>query len=924
MQNNKIYLSFDLSGNFLCSQEDNVKIYAGSVASVEYIVKFSKNLGPNDYVYISFTRADNKKTSPLLCERVLDNTFRHLSTGEELDIELETAETMIANVSIKSRDIVTNISAIKTQASVELPVYPGSQFTPGVAEEGIVHNFEEHLIGVERDTIKKYNINELDELVIPFDSDGYKQAPAFYVGYEHEVNYINHEDASTKSRIVKGSLLVVSETADDNIIQSEYLFVNNNIFARTLKLNESHDVVAPAEFNDITGGADGKSVFIKFAEDAYGTNAQNEWHLGLDYMGLYIGYNEPSGFGSYKWARFVGEQGPRGEIGRPGVQGIRGEKGEEGKGVASVSFVKILDNGDWQYSINLTDGSNYPIIIPKGEKGERGVDGNTGATGAKGEKGDPGINGNDFTIKGRVSSTGALPALTAKDVGTAYLVGTMPPRRVWLWGYNEDGELDWLDEGYLQGPKGETGETGATGATGAKGDDGVNGTGIASIEPSGTDIAGNNIYTISLTDGRSYNIVIPKGTDGAAGTVVKVDGKIVAEFNADEKADKTDIVNLEQAKADKAAVEALNSAKANKAEVEALDAAKASKADVDALQSTKADKAELPIGLPIGSIIMGAIPLNDASVHLLDGGTISQTGIYSDFCTYLKSLAQTNPNIVCTEAQFNSDVSSTGNCGKFVIDNTAGTIRLPKITRFIQGLTSITNIGTSVTAGLPNITGNIGNSSAENRIMGGSTVNQNIPTGGAFTSTLHSGIGGFGNGNGYAIKYILNFDAHSSNTIYGNSNTVQPEATQYPYYIVLANSVVTQVLVDINNIISELNNKVSNNSGANISVGDILSNGHATLYVEDSGENHIRRSDGWQICMGRMNASANSRTTFTLPMPFKDKYAYNVIAQDGGHENSGQWGVLQKVIPISSTQFTLFNAGDATYLFTYIAIGRWK
>ena len=41
MQNNKVLLSFDMNGNFLSIQEDSNKIYAGSVASIEYYVDFS-------------------------------------------------------------------------------------------------------------------------------------------------------------------------------------------------------------------------------------------------------------------------------------------------------------------------------------------------------------------------------------------------------------------------------------------------------------------------------------------------------------------------------------------------------------------------------------------------------------------------------------------------------------------------------------------------------------------------------------------------------------------------------------------------------------------------------------------------------------------------------------------------------------------
>ena len=207
----------------------------------------------------------------------------------------------------------------------------------------------------------------------------------------------------------------------------------------------------------------------------------------------------------------------------------------------------------------------------------------------------------------------------------------------------------------------------------------------------------------------------------------------------------------------------------------------------------------IPIGLPIGSIITSAVPLTDASVHLLDGSTISQTGIYADFVTYLKSQISAGYDLSCTQTEFDNDVQSTGNCGKFVIDDAAGKIRLPKITRFIQGLSSINDIGKSFSAGLPNIYGEI-----------------NIPNGRSATGNSYFNVSGafkykenasqIGNAGDGGLGGRIKIDANSVSGIYGNSSTVQPQATQYPYYIVLADTVKTNIIVDIDNVTSELNN----------------------------------------------------------------------------------------------------------------------
>lgn len=211
--------------------------------------------------------------------------------------------------------------------------------------------------------------------------------------------------------------------------------------------------------------------------------------------------------------------------------------------------------------------------------------------------------------------------------------------------------------------------------------------------------------------------------------------------------------------------------------------------------------------LPVGTIFPSAIPLTDARVRLLDGSTISQTGVYSDFANLIKTLVSSGYNISCSQTEFDADVTATGNCGKFVIDNTSGTIRLPKITTFIQGLSSITNIGSSLSAGLPNITGQVGGMG--NRFF----VNENS---GAFSNNTDKAnsantIGPTGQSYSAQTYYGAKFDANAGadvKGIYGNSNTVQPRATQFPYYIVLANGYKSSEAVNIDNVITEVNNKL--------------------------------------------------------------------------------------------------------------------
>ena len=210
-------------------------------------------------------------------------------------------------------------------------------------------------------------------------------------------------------------------------------------------------------------------------------------------------------------------------------------------------------------------------------------------------------------------------------------------------------------------------------------------------------------------------------------------------------------------------------------------------------------------GLPLGAIIQSAIPLTDAGVHILDGTTISTEGIYSEFVTYLKAQVTAGYNLTCTQAEFDADVAKTGNCGKFVLNETAKTLRLPKITRFVQGLTNLTDIGKSLESGLPNITGY-----AQSTNGSGYFWEENYSGGAFYPDTTRTRD--YRLSDNKATGYTLGFDASKSNTIYGKSTTVQPSATEYPYYIVLATTTKTNVQVNIDKIASDLNLKVDKNS----------------------------------------------------------------------------------------------------------------
>lgn len=213
--------------------------------------------------------------------------------------------------------------------------------------------------------------------------------------------------------------------------------------------------------------------------------------------------------------------------------------------------------------------------------------------------------------------------------------------------------------------------------------------------------------------------------------------------------------------------------------------------------------------MPIGMIFPSAIPQTDARVHLLDGSVIMQEGLYANFVTLLKTLISSGYNLSCTEDEYLNDLNNTGNCGKFVIDDTAGTVRLPTITTYIEGTIDLINLGISNAAGLPNITGTVGASDGANAYLfahsnciEGAFENDTTTTAIKYSVDLSTST------SKTAWSNKVKFDASKSNSIYGNSTTVQTNSTEYPYYIVLAAGYKASEIVNADNVLTEVNSKL--------------------------------------------------------------------------------------------------------------------
>ena len=250
----------------------------------------------------------------------------------------------------------------------------------------------------------------------------------------------------------------------------------------------------PAPDDAIESTNEYKSLFeaINDAKDAIGKPPiiQNEtWWLWNSEKKAYVNTDFPA----------------RGET---GLQGKQGEKGATGNGIAST----IL-NDDYTLTIQFTDGTSYTTpsirgkVGPTGSRGPQGLTGETGATGngiantvlnndftltvhftdgtsyttpsirgatgPQGKQGEKGETGSGFKVLGYYATESALSAaVTNPAAGDAYGVGTADPYDIYIWdGVNRK----WVNNGILQGAKGEPGIQGEQGVPGIQGPAGKDG-----------------------------------------------------------------------------------------------------------------------------------------------------------------------------------------------------------------------------------------------------------------------------------------------------------------------------------------------------------------------------------------------------------------------------------------------------------------
>lgn len=200
----------------------------------------------------------------------------------------------------------------------------------------------------------------------------------------------------------------------------------------------------------------------------------------------------------------------------------------------------------------------------------------------------------------------------------------------------------------------------------------------------------------------------------------------------------------------------------------------------------------------VGEVFSSLVPINDNGVKLLDGSVLEVGGIYDEFINHIVGFKESYPNLFCTEEEWNTSISTYGVCGKFVYTEGVS-LRIPKITGFVEGTLDATELGNLIEAGLPNITGysNIAGVASKAAPAAG-CLEQNRFSLNYDYQAIQSSVNDFA---------TVSINAALSNPIYGNSDTVQPQSIRVYYYIVVANGIKQDVEIDLDNVLTEVNKR---------------------------------------------------------------------------------------------------------------------
>ena len=353
---------------------------------------------------------------------------------------------------------------------------------------------------------------------------------------------------------------------------------------------------------------------------------------------------------------------------------------------------------------------------------------------------------------------------------------------------NEQGPQGIQGERGIQGPEGPVGPKGDKGDVGDKGDTGVSVVGVEEISKVGL----VTTYRMEFSNGEYFDYQVTDGSiDGLTREqVISLIGYEPASYTS---------------------VEGLTASKANISLNNLDEVGEKRFTDIQIALDGKQDKGKSGSGLEVCDIGMALyVDETKGLRRYLNGQIVDINTNTQAFLNRLKQITTLYPSLLCTEDEWQTakTLSAFGQVGKFVFNYSGDeivSVRLPRVVN-VQGLFDLQNLGMTVVAGLPTHKHTRGTMNITGKWVSYSGLREGASPDGAVYSESTVGTGSMPGGGD--PKQRLAFDASRSwigstsvpdNSIYGNTNTVQPEAIQYPYFIQIATGQETE-----NNIVNEI------------------------------------------------------------------------------------------------------------------------
>lgn len=274
-------------------------------------------------------------------------------------------------------------------------------------------------------------------------------------------------------------------------------------------------------------------------------------------------------------------------------------------------------------------------------------------------------------------------------------------------------------------------------------------------------------------------------------------------------------------------------------------------------------------GLAIGSIFSFPASVPPEGAYLLNGQTIANCStLYPKFWEWVNTAGVR----IIDNATYEAELASAGVCGGFVVNTAAGSVRLPHIVNGTLWGADSTNVGKSLAAGLPNITGTFDNDGALEGISG--AFSEEPSTASKPSGDAHSGS-----------RKSITFNASKSNAIYGASTTVQPPAVRVSLCIQVFNVATALSEQESANLASLMQTK------AQTDLGNVTANIDFIIKHEEAADGswwYDLYRNGKVVQGGKIaKVSSSKHTTVTFPVEMADtnyfceKQDINNYAQDG-------------------------------------------